>query len=257
MTPTLSQVENLTRSAGEILQARFGAGNQIQQKGAFDLVTEADLLSENYLVGAIRDQFPEHTIITEESGQFVGDAEFVWYLDPLDGTLNYAHGVPIFSVSVAFAVGGKVQLAAVYNPVQGEFFSAARGQGARLNGDLLKVSQVDELAQALLVTGFPNDVHENSENNLAHFAHFTRRSHGVRRLGSAALDLCYLAAGRFDGYWEIRINSYDIAAGALVVTEAGGIATNLTGSPAFLTLPTSILAGNPSIYPKLLAYFNR
>ena len=257
MTPTLAFVEDLTRAAGEILRGRFGMGIQVQQKSAFDLVTEADIASETYLVAAIRDQFPKHMIITEESGQWDGDSEFVWYLDPLDGTLNFAHGVPFFSVSVAFSVGGEVQLAGVYNPIQGEFFSAERGKGARLNGDRLEVSQVTELNQSLLITGFPHDAYENPENNLDHYAHFLVRTHGVLRLGSAALDLCYLAAGRFDGYWEIRINPYDIAAGALMVTEAGGTATNLYGSSAFLSLPTSILAGNPNIYLKLLAYFNR
>lgn len=256
MTPTLAFVEHLTREAGEILQTRFGTHNQVQQKGTFDLVTEADIASETYLVEAIREQFPRHMIITEESGQLEGESEFVWYLDPLDGTLNFAHGVPFFSVSVAFSVGGEVQLAGVYNSIQGEFFSAERGKGARLNGEPLAVSQVSELDQSLLITGFPHDAYENPENNLDHYAHFMVRTHGVLRMGSAALDLCYLAAGRIDGYWEIRINSYDIAAGALMVTEAGGIATNLYGSPAFLSSPTSILAGNPFIYPELLAYFN-
>jgi myo-inositol-1(or 4)-monophosphatase len=230
-----------------------GRPQEVKFKGEIDLVTAADLKAEAFLLDAIQAEFPNHRVISEESGVWDGDPDHVWYIDPLDGTTNYAHGVPYYCVSVAYAVKGVVQLAVVYNPQMGESYTAGRGQGAWLNGAPLRVSAAAGLDQALLLTGFPYDVRTNPANNLDHFGKFMLLSQGVRRLGSAALDLCFVAAGRFDGYWEIRLKPWDIAAGGLVVEEAGGVVTNLAGDQDYLSTPCSILAANPIIHPQMLA----
>ncbi len=255
MKPALPFVEELARTSGQILQGFFGEPQQIKFKGETDLVTAADLKSEAFLLDAIQAQFPEHRVVAEESGVRDGDPDHVWFIDPLDGTTNYAHGVPFYSVSVAYAEKGVVQLGVVYNPQMGECFTAGRGQGAWLNGAPVHVSAATGLDQALLLTGFPHDVWANPANNLDHFGKFMLLSQGVSRLGSAALDLCFVAAGRFDGYWEIRLNPWDIAAGGLVVQEAGGVVTSLAGDRNYLSTPCSILAANPILHPQMLAKF--
>jgi myo-inositol-1(or 4)-monophosphatase len=253
VNPDLEFVESLARQAGDILRQGYGKHQQIDYKGEIDLVTEADRRSEAFLISEIRRRFPTHRIITEESGALAGEADQVWYLDPLDGTVNYAHGVPLFTVSVAYARDGQVLLGAVYDPMRSELYSAERGQGAHLNGGRLQAAQAESLGHSLLVTGFPYDIRTNPANNLDNYAAFSLRSQGVRRLGSAALDLCYLAAGRIDGYWEIRIMSYDIAAGGLIAEEAGATVTNIFGSPDYLAAPVSILAANPQVHAQMLA----
>jgi myo-inositol-1(or 4)-monophosphatase len=255
MKPALSFVESISNGAGNILKASFDKPLQVQYKGENDLVTEADLKAEAFLLAAIQDEFPEHRVLAEESGVRDGNAEHLWYIDPLDGTLNYAHGVPIYSVSVAYAWEGEVQLGVVFNPQTGECYSAQRGRGAHLNGSPIKVSDVKDLDRALLLTGFPHDVRRNPANNLDHFGAFMLLSQGVSRLGSAALDLCNVAAGRFDGYWEMRLNPWDIAAGGLIVEEAGGIVTTLSGDQQYLSAPCSILAANPHLHPQMRAKF--
>jgi myo-inositol-1(or 4)-monophosphatase len=258
MTPTLSDLEALARQAGEILRAGFsprpgyGKPLQIDYKGEIDLVTEMDRRSETFLLNEIRGRFPGHSIITEESGNLKGNIDKLWYIDPLDGTVNYAHGVPNFTVSLAYAENGAMQLGAVYDPTRDECFTAERGGGARLNGEPIRVSAARRLVNSLLVTGFPYDIRTNPENNLDHYNRFNLLTQGVRRLGSAAQDLCYIAAGRLDGYWEIRIYPWDIAAGGLIAAEAGAVVTNLHGDPDYLAPPQSILAANPHLHALML-----
>lgn len=251
--PTLTDLTTIARQAGDILRQDFGQEHHIQHKGAIDLVTDSDHRSEDLIIRAIRGKFPNHRIITEESGTLNGDANHCWYIDPLDGTINYAHDVPLFTVSVAYVDADQVQLGVVYEPMRDECFSAERGHGAWMNDRPIKVSNVKSLQESLLVTGFPYDLWQNSEQHLKFFGRFSTRSQGVRRLGSAALDLCYVAAGRLDGYWELSIKSYDIAAGALIAEEAGAVTTRIDGSDGILNPPCNILAANPAIHTLMLA----
>jgi myo-inositol-1(or 4)-monophosphatase len=254
--PALKDLEALARGAGDILRASFGQQLRIEHKGVIDLVTDVDHRSEAYLLNEIRQRFPGHKIVAEESGESAGADGQIWYIDPLDGTVNYAHGLPIFSVSIGFAEAGRMRLGVVYDPLRDECFSAQAGLGAWLNGEPLRVSEITALDRGLLVTGFPYDIRTNPENNLDHYARFALRSQGVRRLGSAALDLCYVAAGRFDGYWEIRMNAWDIAAGGLIAEQAGARVTNLAGEADYISPPQSILAANPHLHPQMLAVLN-
>jgi myo-inositol-1(or 4)-monophosphatase len=256
MPPTLSYLIDLARQAGDTLRAGYGSPHDITHKGVVDLVTEADHRSEDLLLGAIRKDFPSHRIITEESGQLDGDGDHCWYIDPLDGTANYAHHVPFFCVSIAYAHCGQAQHGVIYEPMRDECFSAEKGRGAWLNSSPIHVSCASELINSLLVTGFPYSLLNTPLNNFNLFQHFSHRSQGVRRLGSAALDLAYVAAGRLDGYWEVILKTWDIAAGSLLVQEAGGIATKMDGSDSLLTPPTSILAANPTIYKLLIENIN-
>ena len=252
MQPTLSDVETLARNAGEILRAGYGRRHQINHKGLIDLVTEVDQQSEAYLLGEIRRRFPSHRIIAEESGTWSGQDCCLWHLDPLDGTVNYAHGVPFFCVSIAYQEGSQVQLGAVYDPLRDEMYTAERGKGAWLNGEAIQPSLATDLIDSLLVTGFPYDIRTSPEKNLNNYARFSMRSQGVRRLGSAALDLCYVAAGRLEGYWEMALNSWDMAAGGLIAEQAGALVTKADGNPDILTPPFSILAANRDIHPLML-----
>jgi myo-inositol-1(or 4)-monophosphatase len=252
MKPTLTEMEIWARQAGEVLADGIGQDIQIDHKSEIDLVTEIDRRSEELLLKTIRSRYPDDRIVAEESGVIQGNNGHVWHIDPLDGTVNYAHGIPFFSVSLGYVEEGKITLGVVYDPVRDECFIAERGQGAYVNGQRMSVSNADELIQSLLVTGFPYDIRENPVNNLDHYSNLSLRSQGVRRMGSAALDLCYVAAGRFEGFWEVQIQSYDIAAGALIVEEAGGKVTDVHGGPDFLTPPCSILATNAKIHQAML-----
>jgi myo-inositol-1(or 4)-monophosphatase len=252
MEPVLSDLEALTRQAGEILRQGFRQSFQVYHKGAIDLVTDMDHRSEAFLIGEIRRRFPDDGIISEESDVQPGRECCQWLIDPLDGTVNYAHSLPIYCVSLAYAQDGALRLGAVYNPALDECFSAELGCGARLNGEPIHASDAESLEQSLLVTGFPYDIRTHPQNNLDLFARFSLSSQGVRRLGSAALDLCYVAAGSFDGFWEIRLNPWDLAAGALIAREAGAIVTRVDGDPNLLAPPHSILASAPKIHPQML-----
>ncbi len=254
MKPTIIELITWARNAGSILREGYGKNHLITHKGAIDLVTERDRLSEAYLLNQIHGKYPDHTIEAEESGHISGTGSAHWYIDPLDGTTNYAHHMPYFAVSIAYTEGNVLELGVVYDPMHDECFSAERGQGAYLNGEKIHVSQTQDLLSSLLVTGFPYS-REGAEKNLENFAHFTRLSQGVRRLGSAAIDLCYIASGRLDGYWEVSLQPYDLAGGALVVREAGGIVTSLQGDTNLFNPPYSILAGNSFIYALLLNEF--
>lgn len=258
MRPQRKDVELLARQAGEILRAGYqrrpgyGSGPTIRYKGVIDLVTEFDNRSEDFLLSEIRRHFPDHKIIGEEGGDHGGNDRCVWLVDPLDGTVNFAHGVPMFSVSLAYVENGVIELGVVYDPMRDECFSAERGQGAWLNDDPIRVSGTKDLGHALLSTGFPYDIRTNPRNNLDQYVRLAKLTQGVRRLGSAALDLSYVACGRLDGFWELQLNAWDIAAGGLIALEAGARVTNMQGDENFLTPPPSILAANPALHPSLL-----
>ena len=253
MQPTLDQIAHWATEAADLLRSGFGQKHTVTHKSAIDLVTEMDHRSEDYLLGQIRQSYSTHSILSEEAGALAGDSDHQWYIDPLDGTLNYAHDIPFFCVSMAYSDHGVLTLAAIASPMLNEVFTAERGQGAFLNGQPLHVSTAPDLIHSLLVTGFPYDVQTSPRNNLDHFEHFTKRSQGVRRLGSAAIDLAYVAAGRFDGYWELGIKPWDIAAGVLLVEEAGGTVTDLAGGKNYFTPPYAIIAANSIIHPQILS----
>ena len=252
MQPKLSYLENLARQSGAILKAGYETEHQVGYKGVIDLVTEVDHQSEEYLLGEIRKDFPDHHIFSEESGIIQGSDEHTWYVDPLDGTVNYAHHIPIFCVSIAYAFQGRLSLGAVYDPMRDEMFLAERGQSSYLNGRRLRVSTVTELQRSLLVTGFPYNAWDTPQDNFNNFVRFGKLSQGVRRLGSAALDLCYVAAGRFEGFWEMALNPWDVAAGGLIAEEAGARVTNVSGEADYLSSPQSVIACTPGIHARML-----
>lgn len=251
MNPTLPDLDRLAHAAGDILRLGYEGEHEVKYKGVIDLVTEVDHQSEEYLLGEIRRLFPTHQIVSEEIGLVPGSEGDQWYVDPVDGTVNYAHGIPFFSVSIAYAHNGVMTLGVVYDPMRDELFAAERGKGAWLNGRRLQVSQVVDLQHSLLVTGFPYDAWSTPRNNLDNFSRFSKLTQGVRRLGSAALDLSYVAAGRFEGYWELTLHSWDVAAGGLIAAEAGAKVTNLDGNPDYLNPPCSLLAASPALHAKM------
>jgi myo-inositol-1(or 4)-monophosphatase len=251
MESYLSFAKNIAQGAGLLLKKGWGRAHRIHYKGAANLVTEMDILSEKYLVAAIHRRFPHHSILAEEKTAPETDSAYRWVIDPLDGTTNYAHGLPIFSVSIALEREKEILLGVVYAPLQDHFFWAEKGKGAFLNRKRIQVSSISRLSESLLATGFPYDLRTSSINNLDHFAHFAMRTHAVRRLGSAALDLCYVAAGWFDGYWEMKIGPWDLAAGSLIVREAGGKVTDFSGEPIHLD-GRLVLATNGKIHRPMM-----
>ncbi len=245
----------LAREAGAVLREGYGRAHRPERKGRIDLVTEYDRRAERLLLDALARRFPGHAVLAEESGASPAAAApppVRWLIDPLDGTTNFAHNYPFFCVSVAAEVAGALAAAAVYDPVRDELFAAAAGAGATLNGAPLRVSDIERVEDALLVTGFPYDVREHPERSLPLFTAFLVRAQGIRRDGSAALNLCYLAAGRFDGFWEGHLSPWDMAAGVLVVREAGGIVTDYAGGPFRVDRP-EILASNGRIHEEMRA----
>src|SRR5918998_1195566 len=222
------------REAGRVLADKFGRALQVSSKGDIDLVTEADIAAERLIVERIRSYHPRHSILSEEAGETVAlagaDSRWKWVVDPLDGTTNYAHSYPVFCVSIALEHEGRVVLGVVYDPTRDELFAAERGEGATLNGRRVRVSDTDELNRALICTGFPYDVRERTDF-ARHFRDFIMKAQSVRRDGAAALDLAYVAAGRFDGFYEEGLRPWDVAAGVLLVEEAGGRVTHYDGSP--------------------------
>jgi myo-inositol-1(or 4)-monophosphatase len=237
--------------AGAIQKARYGQELDIRHKGTIDLVTDVDKACEDAILEVIRSRFAHHDIVTEETHLERTGARHVWYVDPLDGTVNFAHGYPFFSASVAVAVDGRAVAGAVYDPIKDDLFTAERGGGAHLNGRRLRVSRTSELVQSLLVTGFPYDVHDDVDNKLRLFRRFMGVAQAIRRDGSAALDLCYLAAGRIDGFWEERLNAWDMAAGNLMVEEAGGRVSRYDGS-ALALRHDEIVASNGALHEAML-----
>ncbi len=232
--------------------ARFGAGVRIDKKGTIDLVTEVDLAVERMLRALIADRFPDHDVLAEELGRGANaQASHRWVFDPLDGTTNYAHGLPIFCASLALEIDGEPVVGAVYDPNRRELFTAERGGGARMNGVALRVSSAAALLDSMLVTGFPYNVHETLDDIVGLFQHFVGRARAVRRLGSAAIDLCWVAAGRMDGFWEERLHSWDTMAGGLIVSEAGGTVTGLEGEP-WAPHAGHILASNGVVHAEMV-----
>jgi myo-inositol-1(or 4)-monophosphatase len=247
---------DVARGAGEILRRNYGAEQCVHYKGEVNLVTDVDRRSEEYIIGRIRSAFPDHGILSEESSEILSPSAFRWIVDPLDGTTNYAHGYPCFCVSIAVERDGKVLAGAVYDPLREELFTSAAGEGAHLKGTPIKVSTTGKLRQSLLATGFAYDVNTAEDTNLANFREFVFTGQAIRRDGSAALDLCYLACGRFDGFWELSLKPWDTAAGLLILAEAGGVATRLDGSPYNVHHP-DILASNGKIHEQMLEVIRR
>lgn len=242
--------------AGRILRWHFQRGLEIRYKGEIDLVTEADLASEQAVLARIQSAFPEHRVLAEESGETDRDSPWLWVVDPLDGTTNFAHGFPVFAVSIALLHEGQREMAVVYDVMRDELFTARRGEGAFLNGRPIRVTRTPRLEAALLVTGFPYDRQESPLDNTREFIALLKRCHGVLRVGSAALDLASVAAGRLDGYWEFQLSPWDLAAGALLVEEAGGCVTTPRGDP-LPPLGTDIVATNGLIHAELLEVLAR
>lgn len=249
-------IESVAVDAGELLRERLDKAHTIHYKGDINLVTEADRLSEALITERIGRAFPDHGILAEESPETKQASGFRWIIDPLDGTTNYAHGYPVFSVSVALEVEGVIRLGAVCNPMLSELFVASKGGGAFLNGRRLAVSQTATLSRGLLATGFPYDLRENPNNNMNYYRALSMNAQAIRRAGSAALDLAYVAAGRFDGFWELQLMPWDTAAGWLLITEAGGMVTDLWGGPYDLSSP-HILATNGGIHAEMAAVLSR
>jgi myo-inositol-1(or 4)-monophosphatase len=238
--------------AGDLMLARFGQGIRVDKKGAIDLVTEVDLLVETMFREMVGKRYPDHEVLAEELGGAAGIPKGpCWVFDPIDGTTNFAHGLPIFCSSIALEIDGQGEVAAVFDPTRQELFTAERGGGAFLNGRPIRVSSATSLIDAMLVTGFPYDVHERVDEIVGLFAAFVGRARAVRRLGSAAIDMCYVAAGRLDGFWESDLKPWDIAGGALIVAEAGGVVTNMDGSP-FNSRARHVLATNAAIHQPML-----
>ena len=240
--------------AGDVQLSRFGTDIRVDKKGAIDLVTEIDLQIEREFRQMVAQRFPDHVVLGEEfAAQSDRDARpaYCWVFDPVDGTTNYAHGLPIFCSSLALEIHGEIVVGAIYDPTRRELFTAERGQGAWVNGQALRVSSAEALLDSLLVTGFHYGIQRDPEELVSLFRAFITKARAVRRLGSAALDLCYVAAGRFDGYWESKIQPWDVAAGSLMVEEAGGRVTAVDGAP-FRSRAGSVLATNGRIHQQML-----
>jgi myo-inositol-1(or 4)-monophosphatase len=241
--------------AGGYLKNNLHARHLVRFKGEIDIVTEADQQAESMIIAAIHEQYPDHDILAEESSATHNGSLYRWIIDPLDGTTNYAHGYPVFCVSIALEWKGVCILGVVFSPMLEEMFVAVKGQGAFLNDKPIAVSRTTELSRSLLATGFPYDIRLTKENNMNHFEAMAVKAQAIRRAGSAALDLAYVAAGRFDGFWELKLNPWDTAAGCLLVEEAGGVVTDLHGEAFTLTIP-HVVASNGRIHRQILSVLN-
>ena len=258
-SPFLATAIDAVRRAGRMQLDAFGGGFAVRKKGVIDLVTDVDLALERELRELIAERYPDHDVLGEELGPPDTErpsARHCWILDPIDGTTNFAHGLPIFCASLALEIDGVVTLGAVFDPTRDELFTAERGVGAWLNGERLSVSTNDRLVDSLLVTGFPYTVHEQADEMLGLFGAFISASRAVRRLGSAALDVCYVAAGRMEGFWEQGLGTWDIAAAALLVEEAGGRVSDLDGGP-FVLRTGRLVASNGRVHDEMLATIAR
>ena len=249
----LSAAAEIAREAGALLVRYFERRVVVEYKGDFDVVTEADRASESLIVDRLRARFPSHSIVAEEGSGVQNSSDFVWYVDPLDGTTNFAHGFPMFAVTLGLEHAGQLAAGVVYDPLREEFFSAETGQGAYLNNRRLHVSRVNRMAESLLATGFPSR-HRHADVNVYFYHQAAMLAHGVRRAGSAALDLCYVASGRLDGFWEFRLSPWDVAAGLLLVREAGGRYTDMRGAEHRIRGP-ELAATNGLIHDELIALF--
>jgi len=253
MSSYLETAVEIAREAGALLATYFERHVPFELKGEFDLVTEADRASEKLVVERLQSRFPSHGIVAEEGGGHAGTSEFRWYVDPLDGTTNFAHTLPIFNVTLALEQAGEMLVGVVFDPIRQEMFTAERGAGAYLNNRRMRVSAAKRLEDCLLCTGFPSRRRHMSIN--VHFYHqLAMATHGVRRTGSAAIDLAWVACGRLDGFWEFGLNPWDMAAGRLMVAEAGGQISDMHGQPHLLDTP-QLLADNGLLHEQLLEIF--
>lgn len=237
---------------GGVLMSHYGKISRIDKKGAIDLVTEADTKSERVIIETIRKVFTGHEILAEESGLSTGDEDQQWIIDPLDGTTNFAHQIGFFSISIAFSLKGEIVFGLVLNPMTRELFTAVRGKGASLNGRQIRVSSSKELSESFLVTGFPYNLRDYFDPLLMRFSRCLKAAQGVRRLGSAAIDLCFVACGRFDGFWEQNLKPWDTAAGVLIAREAGAMVTDFSNKP-FTIYKKEIIATNGRIHKEMLS----
>lgn len=245
----LPHIQQIAHEAGDLLMEHFGKVD-IEYKGEVDVVTAADRESEKLIVERLTKLWPDHDLMGEEGARRTSGSDYRWYIDPLDGTTNFAHGYPVFCVSIALECRGELIAGTVYDPTRREMFAAEKGSGAWLNDRAMRVSKTGRLAESLIATGFPSQKrHKNP--NIHFYHHITLQTHGVRRAGSAAMDLAYTAAGRYDGYWEFNLNPWDTAAGVLIVSEAGGIVTDLDGG-AFDIASKEVVASNGILHPALL-----
>jgi myo-inositol-1(or 4)-monophosphatase len=248
----LHRATALALEAGTLLREELWRARRVEYKGEIDLVTDADRMAEKILIDGIRECYPDHAVLAEESGVHeVEGATHRWIVDPLDGTTNYAHRYPFFCVALALEIDGVLTMAVVYDPMLDETFTAVAGDGATLNGRRISVTREGDLGRSFLSTGFPYDMRETDQDNLDNFLKFMKTSQAVRRDGSAVLDQCYVACGRFDGFWEMKLSPWDIASGALVVKEAGGKVTSFSGGP--LDIYTGeVVASNGIIHDQML-----
>ena len=244
----------VAREAGEILKADYARAGEVRFKGIVNLVTDTDLASQDLIFRRLSARFPGHDFLAEEGLRELSGAEFRWVFDPLDGTTNFAHRFPVFCVSLALERQGELVCGVVHNPVSGETFWGERGGGAFFNGTAVRVSEIDNLDRALLATGFPYDIRE-TRANMRHHDEFLLRTQAIRRCGSAALDLCYVACGRFDGFWEMKLSPWDTAAGAVVLREAGGRITDFAGRPVDIYRP-EVCASNGLVHEAMLGILN-
>lgn len=244
----------VAREAGMFLKERLNDKHVIDYKGEINIVTEEDRLSEGMITSRIRERYPDHDILAEESAGMARRSTCRWIIDPLDGTTNYAHGYPVFCVSVAFEKENEIHMGAIYNPMLDEMFVAEKGKGAFLNGKKILVSNTMDLSKSLLATGFPYDIRSDRNNNINYFNGMAKSAQAIRRAGSAALDMAYIAAGRFDGFWELKLMPWDTAAGWLMVRESGGIVTDLFGGAFHLEAP-QVLATNGKIHHNMINVF--
>jgi myo-inositol-1(or 4)-monophosphatase len=242
---------HVAQDAGRLLRDRVGTTIDIGHKGAINIVTDVDLASERLIREAIASHYPRHQVLGEEGGLADSSSDYRWVVDPLDGTTNFAHGLPMFAVSIALEYRGETIVGVVYDPMRDELFAAEKGAGATLNRRSIHVSNTAELTRSLLSTGFPYDIRTSSLNNLDHWKNFAMSAQALRRIGSAALDLCYVACGRFDGFWELNLGAWDSAAGALIVAEAGGLVTDFSGG-LFSNYEPQTLASNGLIHSQMM-----
>ncbi len=247
----LSFARTTAYDAGKVLLKKSHRRHKITLKGRVDLVTDADLVSERLICGAIRRAYPDHAIIAEEGANYDIESEFRWVIDPLDGTTNFAHNFPFYCISIGLEYKGKIIVGVIFDPERDEMFSAFHGGGAKLNNKKITVSGETKLERSLLATGFPYDIGSSREDNLKQFRRFAKRARGIRRAGSAALDLCYLACGRFDGFWELKLHPWDTAAGMVMVKEAGGRVTDFKGNK-YSIFDKYILATNAKIHRQMM-----
>lgn len=251
MEKTLEFAIHCALESGKIQSQFFEKKIDIRHKGEINLVTEVDIACQKKIIELIDEHFPDDYVIAEEKTNVFDGTRNRWIVDPLDGTTNYAHGYPFFCTSIAYEVQGEVVLGVVYNPIFDELFVARKNGGAYLNGEQIRVSAISDLKQSLLSTGFPYDLATSSRNNIGHWLNFLHRAQAVRRDGSAALNLSYVARGRFEGHWELKLNPWDMAAGVLIVTEAGGTVTTFDGGP-FTIFSDEILASNGIIHKAMV-----